>query len=150
MAKVMRTQSSRKVLVLLSTLVFLLTGQIAAQGYVWCIGQDGHSLLEVVEGQSCGSPGGEEAADCHEALSSEMQSPEDHCGPCLDLPPSHQAASTRLRDLPQTSLHLPAIPPAPVRIEPPRVEVIASPLHHRTPPPRYQSLHALRTVVLLN
>ena len=149
---VMHSRPSRHLVVFISLLVFLLTGQAGVQGYVWCLGEDGHTALEYAKNNTCNSGMTSVKQDCHlEAFTVPQDlSDGDHCGPCLDIPASLEAHSFRyeLHKYFDTSAELPLTicfsrSPVPVQV------VIND--HLDRPPPRIsQTLLSHRTVVLLN
>jgi hypothetical protein len=125
----------------------LLAGQTSAFGYVWCIGADGHTRIEGATNGACG-----EAEDtCPPApgdLRPSLSSADEHCGPCLDLPPAGDTLQNRSR--PSHDFDVLLLPPA-------IAQAPAGPVFIRTltanlipdPPPRpHETLLALRTVVL--
>ncbi len=130
----------------LSLLLLLLTGPSGVQGYVWCLGEDGHAAFEEASSGLCGP-------SSHHDHAAEAAAPEvdtDHCGPCLDLSIGPDATSRRLQEPLALALVAVASPPlflpfvadypsqAPAEAEP-----AIAPL-----PPLY--LLCQRTVVLLN
>lgn len=95
----MHARPPRHIVSLVALLIFLLTGQTGVQGYVWCLGEDGHTALEYAEYVTCG-PGDVDAdRDCHTGDGlTEHHLGDDHCGPCLDIQTTHDAASRRSQD----------------------------------------------------
>jgi hypothetical protein len=74
-------------------LVALLPGGINAEAVVFCLGADGHAVVETVVAGTCG-------VDCNapapaEVLPPAMKDGDDGCGPCLDISSSHQWGSPR-------------------------------------------------------
>lgn len=139
--------------ILIALLVLILAGQNAALGYVWCIGEDGHAALEYTAGTGCGPEPAEASTHCPEQDAAFALPQEDHCGPCLDIPHSLNAAanSRSLRDqLDEGVSVLPAVVvEAPVAL-PPAAQLLTLNLAPQPPPRLSQALRALRTVVLLN
>lgn len=153
----MHKRVSRYIVALIGVLVFLLTGQPGVQGYVWCLGEDGHAALEYAENNTCGPEAVAQEQGCHvdEGLAHdepghEEFGSEDNCGPCLDIPATLEVASSKSQD--HKDFHAPVGFPVPehtlvaaVRAADLPIELLAQ------PPPRVsQSLRAHRTVVLLN
>jgi len=137
-------------LALVSLLIFLLTGQIGVQGYVWCLGEDGHAALEYAAGDSCGPGAQTQDRDCHGEGIFDLPSQDEHCGPCLDIPHSLDAASRRTQDHKGFPFHFgfPAmVQGSPV---PTFARTLTANLYPQPPPRISQTILSLRTVVLLN
>lgn len=147
----MSPKPSRYIVVLISLLIFLLTGQAGVLGYVWCLGEDGHSEFESVANKGCYTTPPQQAQGCHNeegALESHTQ--EDHCGPCLDIPACLDVTSTRNQsqkgfDVSTGTASLPQISLSPIF-----ARVLTKNLLAKSPPRVSQAILAHRTVVLLN
>lgn len=134
---------------LICLLVFVLTGQAGVQGYVWCLGEDGHAVLEYASGKGCGpdwAPQG--GPDGHRQAFAHLESG-DHCGPCLDIPTTFEATARRSPSAKFSAAPAAAAP----AFSPPlpafaRAETVS--LSPQPPPRPRQSLLFQRTVVLLN
>ena len=66
----------------------LLTNPVSAFGYVWCLGDDGHAVVETAMAGDC-------KVDCDAPFSANapllsVDADDDGCGPCLDVSTSHQ------------------------------------------------------------
>lgn len=147
----MRRQPSRYSVSLIALLIFLLTGQTGVQGYVWCLGEDGHTELEYAEYVTCGSAEAERMQDCHAGDGlTENHVDEDHCGPCLDIPTFLEAASRR--NLDDLAFKTPLPVPRFVGITTPAVvqQAFVGNLRAQPPPRISETIRAHRTVVLLN
>jgi hypothetical protein len=77
-------------------LVALLPVGINAEAVVFCLGADGHAVVETVLAGTC-------SVDCAtpapvELLPPTMKHGDDGCGPCLDISSSHQWGSPRSSD----------------------------------------------------
>jgi hypothetical protein len=100
---IMHLRLPRYFVALISVMVFVLAGQTGVQGYVWCLGENGHAALEHPVAGDC--HGGERAQDDHcgdehsddEAFHASCE--EASCGPCLDLPASVEANFRRAGDV---------------------------------------------------
>lgn len=82
-------------------LVALLPVGINAEAVVFCLGADGHAIVETVMAGTCG-------VDCAapapvEVLPPAMKGGDDGCGPCLDISSSHQWGNPRPFD---DSIHI--------------------------------------------
>ena len=142
---------SRNIIALIALLVFILTGQSGVQGYVWCLGEDGHAALEYAENDSC-SP--EVTAQNHcsaeQGIALEDHAQEDHCGPCLDIPATLEVTSSRHK-IDQFDLIAPPLAEPTQRWHSPiPQQLVAQKLLAQPPPWLSQSLRSHRTVVLLN
>jgi len=94
---IMHLRLPRYFVALISVMVFVLAGQTGVQGYVWCLGENGHAALEHPVAGDC--HGGERAQDEHsddEAFHAFCEA--SSCGPCLDLPASVEANFRRAGD----------------------------------------------------
>ncbi|BCA80864.1 hypothetical protein [Desulfuromonas sp. AOP6] len=146
----MKTSPPRYLLALVCLLVFLLTGQASVQGYVLCIGADGHTALEFAGNKACNPkksplPVGH---DHHEEEASHFDG-DSHCGPCLDIPATLELTSSRQQqsdDLATAALPL----PVPFVAAPVFVSILTNDLLAHPPPRLSQSILIHRTVVLLN
>lgn len=146
----MRIRSSRYVVAFIGLLVFLLSGQAGVQGYVLCVSDSGDIDLETSLDGSCGSKY-ETAKHC-DSIDYEFAAPlpEENCGPCLDIPATHEITSRpyklEKKAFPQAS------EPTTFRISTSNGSVRPEPV--RSPAERSpwirQSIMTLRTVVLLN
>jgi len=146
----MRANRSRHIVALVSLLVFLLAGQAGAQGYVWCLGEDGHTALEYAAGNSCNPDVGDQHSPGFQGDQiGPHSSQEDQCGPCLDVPASLEVAS-RSADAPKKLKVQIGSPPvvqsAPLRTSP---SVFASAPCYQPPPRISQTILLHRTVVFL-
>ncbi|ALC17632.1 hypothetical protein DSOUD_2902 [Desulfuromonas soudanensis] len=145
----MRLKLSRHIVAIGSLLLFLLTGQVGVQGYVWCLGDEGHAALESVAGSSCAPGGNAPNRPCQGDEFPDLFAQQENCGPCFDIPASLEATcriTREQRDL-SAPLDLPAI--LAVSAVPSFARV---PLPNRCPPPPpriTQTLLFQRTVVLL-
>lgn len=146
----MQNRPSRKLIALVSLLLFLLCGQAGAQAFVWCIGEDGHAALEYAAGDTCGPTSDVERETCHEELI-ELPAADEHCGPCTDISPTQEVTSVRSWDPQDFQVPLLALP---ATLEAPYTPALASlftaSLYPQPPPGPSQTLLCLRTVVLLN
>lgn len=146
----MSVNRSRHIVALVSLLVFLLAGQAGAQGYFWCLGEDGHTALEYAAGNSC-SPDArdQQRSGCHGDHIGPLSSQEDHCGPCLDLPATLEVAS-RGTDAPKKLKVQIGTPPV-IQVAPLHTfaSVFVSPPCHQPPPHISHSILLQRTVVFL-
>lgn len=147
----MTPKPSRYIVVLISLLIFLLTGQAGVLGYVWCLGENGHSEFESVANKGCAATSPQQAQDCHDgkgALESHTQ--EDHCGTCLDIPACLDATSTRDQSQKgcDVSTGLASLPQ--ISLSPIFAQVLTKNLLAQPPPRVSQTILAHRTVVLLN
>lgn len=146
----MRANRSRHIVALVSLLVFLLAGQAGAQGYFWCLGEDGQTALEYAAGNSC-SPDvrGQQTSGCHGDHIGPLSSQEEHCGPCLDLPATLEVAS-RGTDAPKKLKVQIGFPPV-IQVVPPHTfaSVSVSPPCHQPSPRISQTILLQRTVVFL-
>ncbi|MBW2475928.1 MAG: hypothetical protein JRE63_01235 [Deltaproteobacteria bacterium] len=148
----MHSRPSRHIVVFISLLIFMLTGQAGVQGYVWCLGEDGHSALEYAENSTCVTALSSSKQDCHVevAAADNDLSEADHCGPCLDIPASLEAHSFRyeLHKYFDTSAELPET----VWLSKSAVllQVVTNDLLSKPPPWISQAILSHRTVVLLN
>ena len=137
---------------LFSLLTFLFTGQAGAQGYIWCLGEDGHSALEYAASDTCGpSPQQlEQTQQCHGEEIRETSAQEEHCGPCYDLPTTFEAASRRTQDRKDFTAQIEF--PATIQVAslPTFARTLTSNLYPQPPPRISQAILAHRTVVLLN
>lgn len=147
----MLKRTSRPIVAFVSLMLFLVTGQVSVQGYVWCLGEDGHAALEYAENNSCGAEPEARQQDCHDeenALSDLGQ--DEHCGPCLDIPATLEVTS--FHDKYQKNLQAP--PGLPITAQSLSSLAFSQALSTNQlaqPPPRVsQSLIAHRTVVLLS
>lgn len=145
---VMRMRVSRYLMVLCGFLVYTLTFQAGAHGYVLCLGEDGHVAMEIKAVGSCG-PGTQDST-CEVITETPITIDQDHCPPCLDVTTSHGVALKRDGQGPD-------IPPMPVAsfAAPIAVPPVASSLYSPTRATHAlthvdQTLRAHRTVVLLN
>jgi len=147
----MKSRPSRHILALVSLLVFLLTGQAAAQGYVWCLGEDGHAALEYAASTSCRPAPVEPCRDGHAGGMPGALAGDEHCGPCLDIPAVFDAAR-RPAQSPREYFPPQAGPAARVEISrhPRCVPLLTADLQPQPPPRISQAILAHRTVVLLN
>jgi hypothetical protein len=147
----MRILMCRYLIALSTLLIFLLSGQASVLGYVWCLGERGHSELESISNKGCGSDQPWQAKDCHDDIGAvESHSAEDHCGPCVDF-------YIQIHDV-KTSKKLKSISPVSIdTFSTDSLTSLASPAEKMVvgnlasqPPPRISS-HVLthRTVVLL-
>ena len=145
----MPEKPSKYLALFVGLLVFLFTGQSGVQGYVWCLGEDGHTALEYVENNSCASAPTE---DCHadEALAHDDLAQEDHCGPCLDIAASLEATSSRhkLDKFVDVPVGLPVT--FQTLSDPLLAKVLTNDLLAQPPPRISQTLLHHRTVVLLS
>jgi len=145
----MRVRSSRYIVAFVGLLVFLLSGQVGVQGYVLCVSGKGNIELETSLDGSCGSKY-ETAKHC-DTIDYEFAAPlaGEHCGPCLDIPATHEISS-RLHKLEKKKVLL-ASEPITSRILTPNISVRTAPA--RAPseisPWVRQSILTQRTVVLL-
>jgi len=137
-------------LALVSLLIFLLTGQIGVQGYVWCLGEDGHAALEYAAGGSCGPGAQPQDQDCHGEVIFDLPSQEEHCGPCLDIPHSLNAISKRTQDHKDFQSHILFQSTAQVSAIPAFSRTLTANLYPQPPPRISQAILSHRTVVLLN
>jgi hypothetical protein len=134
----------RRLLAALVVSAFLLGGQGSVHGYVLCFGENGHAAFEQAAWNGCGDQPPVAAGELHPALSG----PDEHCGPCLDLPAFQETLQARSR----AGSHVPVQSPASVFVQTPAVPVCARDLTASLipqPPPRPDgTLLALRSVVL--
>lgn len=147
----MNSRPSRHIVALVSLLVFLLTGQAAAHGYVWCLGADGHTALEYAARDNCGPASEGACRNGHAERTPGALAGDEHCGPCLDIPATFDAAPRQAR--PQKEYIQARIEPAAgseVFPLPRFVPVLAAGLHLQPPPRITPTILHLRTVVLLN
>lgn len=77
-------------------LVVLLPVGINAEAVVFCLGADGHAVVETVVAGDCSVDCGTPAPV--EVLPPAMKDGDDGCGPCLDISSSHQWGSPRTSD----------------------------------------------------
>ena len=150
----MKTSPSRYLLTLVCLLVLLLTGQTSVQGYVWCLSKDGRAALEYAGTSACGTEkrqlqaGPDHHAEHREDEANHFDS-DSHCGPCLDIPATLEATSSRQQqpdDLALTGLPVPAVRAA----APVFVQILTNDLLAHPPPRLSQTILIHRTVVLLN
>jgi len=99
----MNIRFPRYFVALISVMVFVLAGQTGVQGYVWCLGENGHAALEHPVAGDChgaeraqGHCGDEHSSDEDEAFQAFCETAS--CGPCLDLPASIEANFRRAGD----------------------------------------------------
>ena len=148
----MQAKSPRYILAIVSLLAFLLSGPTGVQGYVWCLGEDGHAALELAESNACRPAACPEEQECHDEEDTiHCSHQEEHCGPCLDIQASLQATCLRNQQH-QKDLIAPAGVHAPGQsvTSPVCVQLLTN-NHLSLPPPRIsQTILAHRTVVLLN
>ena len=128
-----------------------LTGPAGAQAYVWCLGEDGHTALELAADKSCGNGADLQDRGCHGGDAFEPSLQDGGCGPCYDLSTTFDAASRRNQDH-FKNFSLQEILPAGDRSfsVPPLGTVLTTNLFPQPPPRIEQTLLAHRTVVLLN
>jgi len=81
--------------ILISLLVFAITGQAGAKDFIWCLGEDGQSRLELSQSDSCNNT---EQDHHHDQKFSSIATEEDNCGPCLDIETSFEKAFNLSRD----------------------------------------------------
>lgn len=145
----MSQNPSKYLALFVGLLVFFFTGQSGVQGYVWCLGEDGHTALESAENNSCASAA---AKDCHadQGLAHDDLAQEDHCGPCLDISESLEATSSRhqLDKFVDAPLGLPVT--FQTLSDPALAKVLTKNLLAKPPPRTSQTLLHHRTVVLLS
>jgi len=141
----------RHIVVCISLLVFLFTGQTSVQGYVWCVAESGRAVLEYAKNNSCTSEASAGKEDCHseEGFLDDLDQ-DDHCGPCLDVSATIEVTNSRHKD--QKEILAPAGLPNKSFLLPDRIfaEVLTPGLLSQPPPRVSQTLLAHRTVVLLN
>jgi hypothetical protein len=152
---IMYLRIPRYLVALISVMVFVLAGQTSVQGYVWCLGENGHAALEhPVAGDChgaerapgvCGDEHSDNEDDAFHAFC-EVAS----CGPCLDLPASVKANFRRagdfdaddiLIDLPLVGFSFPLAASS---------DQFIPQLFPQPPPETDPFLVSLRTVVLLH
>jgi hypothetical protein len=145
----MKTTPSRYIVSIVSLMIFLLSGQAGVQGYVLCLGENGHAALEYVDVSGCGAGEQQGHQDCQEE-NRDLHSHEEHCGPCLDLPASLEAASRRTQD--HEDLTAQAWFPSALQVSPlpTFIRILTASLYPQPPPRVSQTILAHRTVVLLN
>ncbi len=142
---------SKHIVVCISLVVFLFTGQTSVQGYVWCVAESGHTVLEYAKNNSCTSEPTAVKEDCHseQGLLGDLEQ-DDHCGPCLDVPATLEVTNSRHQD--QKEILAPVGLPVQSLLSPDRIfaNVLISDLLSQPPQWFSQTLLAHRTVVLLN
>lgn len=144
----MKKRSSFNILCWLSLVLVLFTGQAAGQGFVWCLGEDGHVAFESLSDKDCASEGGQSGG----AVSPWIGMPDAECGPCLDLD-----ACPELISAGQRISHAATLAPAPVpaalptrNFSPVPLRVLPTGLNPQPPPRLSTALLIHRTTVLLN
>ena len=139
-----------RIVVFISLLLFLFSGQAGANGFLWCLSDDGHSELKHAH-DTCCNVTQDGCAPCSEQDSPSLAVEGDACSPCRDIAVSCETAFNLNRDKNTPADN--AVPPASGLIcatfgfsHPPNY-----PLSFHLPPPRVnQTLLMHRTVVLLN
>jgi hypothetical protein len=149
--KGMSANLSRHIVACISLLAFLFAGQTSVQGYVWCVAESGHAVLEYAKNNSCTPEHSTVKGDCH----SEKGFLDDHdqdnnCSPCLDVSATIEVTSSRHND--QKEILAPGGLPVKSFLLYNRIfaEVLTSGLLSQPPPRVSKTLLAHRTVVLLN
>jgi len=146
----MKTRPSRLIVAFVSLLVFLLSGQAGVQGYVWCLGEDGHAALEYAANAACGQGAEHQDRACGADETVNLPPLQEHCGSCFDIPTSADATSRRL----QKNEELPVYVRFPAAFQssllPGCVRGLEGNLNLQPPPRISQAILSLRTVVLLN
>ena len=144
----MRMHLPRYFVIFCVLLVYTLTAQTGAHGYVLCLGNDGRVAIEVNVNNECGPT--VQDSTCEVITGEPIPFDEDHSLPCLDVTTSRDIALKRDGQ----GLDNPPIPvkslAAPISL-PPSVSSIYRPtqvLHELAHVS--QTLRAHRTVVLLN
>jgi hypothetical protein len=126
----------------------LLTSPVLSFGYVWCLSDDGHAVLETALAGDCGLAGPSPAAAEVPALSLNA-GPED-CGPCLDISAALQWGSSRGRDgTSPANLPAPLAPAAVAALTPPVNPFLTTGLIPDPAPRVSEPLLHHRTTVLL-
>jgi hypothetical protein len=146
----MRFQLTRYMSVLMSLLVVLMTAQAGAQGYVWCVGSDGHSALEPAEGDDCRITGEDDGKCCSPAGALDFASGEEESDSCIDIALSFDAASNRLNILQDLSIQPPLHTVEALQSTQPYVWAVTVCLYPQRPTWVQQALLSLSTIVLLN
>ena len=126
----------------------LLTNPVGAYGYVWCLGDDGHAVVETAMAGDC-------KVDCDAPFSANapllsVDADDDGCGPCLDVSTSHQYRTPNNRDDETLIISLAEAAPVVVAVHMPLPELSLNSNLFTDPPPRIPDLILLhRTTVLL-
>ena len=144
----MRMRLPRYFKALCGLLVYALTVQAGAHGYVLCLGDDGRVAIEVNVNNACGSAA--QDSTCEVITDKPIAFDEDHSLPCLDVTTSRDVAlkpNGQSLDIPPVSGATLAAPIS----APPAVSSLFRPpqVSHETAHVS-QTLRAHRTVVLLN
>jgi hypothetical protein len=146
----MRIRPFKYFVVLISLLAFFLTGQAGGNDHFWCLGEDGQAALESLNGDDCGSGQQAHDSDCHNEATFALSLQEEFCGPCLDLPVSLHATSSRhFRD--QQKIPAPLSLSAAIQTfsKSGSTQTLAAGLSPQPPPGTSKTLLFHRTVVLL-
>ncbi len=148
----MKKTAFRHTALIFGALMYLLAGigPGGAYGFVWCFGEDGHSEVEFVAGSSC-------ATDSHSANSGleallpgcGMDSADQHCGPCRDIPASYTSIQNRSRSVQDAAVGVSFPAPVPAPSFPVFLKTIRTNLYPQPPPRPNLLLASIRTVVLL-
>jgi len=146
----MKKRPSRHIIAFVSLLVFLLSGQAGVQGYVWCLGEDGHAALEYPANAACGQGAEHQGRDCGAEETVNLPPLKEHCGSCLDIPTSADATSRRLQENEELPVHVRFPAAFEASLLPGCVRELEGNLNLQPPPRISQAILSLRTVVLLN
>jgi hypothetical protein len=136
--------------VLMSLLVILMTAQAGAQGYIWCVGSDGHSALESAEGDDCRVTGKDDEKCCSPAGALDFASGEEENDSCIDIALSFDAASNRLNTHQDLSIQPPLHAVEALQSTQPYRWAVTIRLYPQRPTWIQQALLSLSTTVLLN
>ena len=135
---------------LMSLLVVLMTAQAGAQGYVWCVGSDGHSALESAEGDECRGADKDDGKCCSPAGALDLSSGEEESDSCIDIALSFDTVSNRLSIQQNLSIQPPLHAVEAFQSTQPYVWAVTVRLYPQRPTWIQQALLSLSTTVLLN
>ncbi len=140
--------SSKSLAVLAILITLLMTGQGLASGFVFCVGEDGHSTIEQAFAGKCAPAPPSSPAESECGCAAEAH---DHCGACDDYPAPLHSLHARSRGQDEAADRvLPAMAAAPSFATTLFVRDLTAPLSPLPPPHPTIALLALRTVVLLH
>ena len=127
----------------------VLTNPASAYGYVWCLGTNGHAVMETAVAGDCGVDCG--APSSAEAPLFSVDADADGCGPCLDVSTSHQYRTPNNRDDETLLISLAESAPVVVAVHILLPELSLNSKLFADPPPRIPDLilHHRTTVLLI-
>jgi len=135
---------------LMSLLVILMTAQAGAQGYVWCVGSDGHSALEPAEGDDCRVTGKDDGKCCSPAGALDFFTGEEESDSCIDIALSFDTLSNRHNTQQDLSIQPPLHAVEVFQSTQPYVWAVTVRLYPQRPTWIQQAMLSLSTTVLLN